>query len=395
MADLRILFVHAHPDDESIETGATMAKYVAEGAHVCLVTCTRGEEGDIVPEELRHLDGDALGEYRVGELARACAALGVTDHRFLGGPGRFRDSGMEWDPAGHARPKPTVRDDTFWKADLTEAADLLVEIIREVRPQVLVTYDEFGNYGHPDHVQAHRVAMYAALLAAVPSYRLDLGEPWDIAKIYWTALSLSRLREEAALMAERGIENPFEGFDLDNPPKFMVDDDAIACEVVAIVREVRPQVIVTYDANGFYGHPDHIQAHRVAWRAFERAADPSFGAGAPWRPSRFYATAVPLSVLEEGAGRGPFQRVESVSDFGFGVPDGQVTTRVDARDHLPAKEAAMRAHRTQLTVDPPYFALSNDIGQPLSGVEYYTLLAGEPGPLGEDGRESGFGEPVA
>jgi N-acetyl-1-D-myo-inositol-2-amino-2-deoxy-alpha-D-glucopyranoside deacetylase len=232
--DQRLLLVHAHPDDESINNGATMARYAADGRGVTLVTCTLGEEGEVLVPDLAHLAAerdDGLGRHRVTELTLAMKALGVTDHRFLGGAGRFRDSGMEWDPSGHARAKPTVRDDTFWKADLTEAADLLVEIVREVRPQVLVTYDEFGNYGHPDHIQAHRVAMYAAQLAAVPSYRRDLGEPWEIAKIYWTALSLSRLRKEAAMMAERGIENPFENFDLDNPPKFMVDDDAIACEV--------------------------------------------------------------------------------------------------------------------------------------------------------------------
>src|SRR3712207_6177208 len=118
---------------------------------------------------------DGLGQHRITELTLAMKALGATDHRFLGGPGRYRDSGMEWDPTGHARPLPTVRDDTFWRADLTEASTLLVEVIREVRPQVLVTYDEFGNYGHPDHIQAHRVATYGAALAAVPSYRPDLG----------------------------------------------------------------------------------------------------------------------------------------------------------------------------------------------------------------------------
>src|SRR3712207_7862103 len=96
---------------------------------------------------------DGLGNHRIGELAAAMKELGVTDHRFLGGPGHYRDSGMEWDESGHARPMSTVRDDTFWRADLTEAATLLVEVIREVRPQVLVTHDEFGNYGHPDHIQ--------------------------------------------------------------------------------------------------------------------------------------------------------------------------------------------------------------------------------------------------
>ncbi len=230
----RLLLVHAHPDDESINNGVTMAKYVAQGRGVTLVTCTLGEEGEVLVPELAHLAADqedGLGTHRIGELAEAMRALGVTDHRFLGGPGHYRDSGMEWDETRHAKPKETVRDDTFWKADLTAASDLLVEVIREVRPQVLVTYDQFGNYGHPDHIQAHRVAMYGAALAAVPSYRRDLGEPWDIAKIYWVAMAASKFREGLRLMAEAGLENPFEGFDPDNLPAFMVEDDAIACEV--------------------------------------------------------------------------------------------------------------------------------------------------------------------
>ncbi len=232
--DQRLLLVHAHPDDETINNGATMAKYVAEGRSVTLVTCTLGEEGEVLVPELAHLAADqedGLGAHRVGELTNAMKLLGVTDHRFLGGAGHYRDSGMAWDDTGHAKPMDTVREDTFWRADLTEASTRLVEIIREVRPQVIVTYDEFGNYGHPDHVQAHRVATYGAALAAVESYRPDLGEAWDVAKIYWAAMSLTRLRRERDLMRERGIENPFDGFDLDNPPRFMVDDDMIACEV--------------------------------------------------------------------------------------------------------------------------------------------------------------------
>jgi N-acetyl-1-D-myo-inositol-2-amino-2-deoxy-alpha-D-glucopyranoside deacetylase len=229
----RLLLVHAHPDDESINNGATMAKYAAEGRGVTLVTCTLGEEGEVLAPDLVHLAADAddtLGRYRIEELAAAMKALGVTDHRFLGGPGRYRDSGMEWDETGHARPKATVRDDTFWKADLTEAADHLVAVIREVRPQVMVTYDEFGNYGHPDHIQAHRVAMYAAQLAAVPSYRLDLREPWEIAKIYWNTMSSSRMKRGAERLAEMGVANPFEDMDPDNHRLFS-PDDAIACAV--------------------------------------------------------------------------------------------------------------------------------------------------------------------
>ncbi|MBK5218111.1 MAG: N-acetyl-1-D-myo-inositol-2-amino-2-deoxy-alpha-D-glucopyranoside deacetylase, partial [Propionibacteriales bacterium] len=179
--DRRLLLVHAHPDDETINNAATMAKYVDEGAQVTLVTCTLGEEGEILVPGFAHLAADrddGLGPHRRTELAAAMDALGVTDHRFLGGPGHFRDSGMKWDEQGnataaddppHAGGAPT-RPDTFWHADLAEAANFLVEIIRETKPQVLVTYDEFGGYGHPDHVQAHRVATYAAALAAVPSY---------------------------------------------------------------------------------------------------------------------------------------------------------------------------------------------------------------------------------
>jgi N-acetyl-1-D-myo-inositol-2-amino-2-deoxy-alpha-D-glucopyranoside deacetylase len=278
----RLLLVHAHPDDESIGTGATMAKYAAEGAQVTLVTCTLGELGEIIPPDLAHLAWDkdnTLGEHRIGELAAACEALGVKDHRFLGGPGHWHDSGMMGTPSNDW-------DGAFWRADVDEAAGLLSRIIDEVRPQVMVTYD----------------------------------------------------------------------------------------------------------SNGFYGHPDHIQAHRVAWRAFEMSDG---------LVDKFYATAIPKSVLAEGmklmrearasedepaepAGSGgsagsEFETVESVDDLPFGVPDDQVTTLIDARDHLDAKIAAMRAHASQIAVDSPFFALSDGVGQRAFGREYYTLLAGPRG----------------
>src|SRR3954449_11829664 len=154
-------------------------------------------------------------------------ALGVTDHRWLGGFKTYRDSGMKWHPDGHAVAADEIHANAFWHADLTEAADHLVAIIREVQPQVLITYDPFGGYGHPDHIQAHRVAMYAAQLAAVPSYRLDLGEPHDIAKIYWVGLSLSSVREQSEQLREAGLENPFSEMDIDNPPRFFMPDEAI------------------------------------------------------------------------------------------------------------------------------------------------------------------------
>jgi N-acetyl-1-D-myo-inositol-2-amino-2-deoxy-alpha-D-glucopyranoside deacetylase len=283
----RLLLVHAHPDDESIGTGATMAKYAAEGAGVTLVTCTLGELGEIIPPELADLAWDKenkLGQYRIGELDAACAALGVKDHRFLGGAGHWHDSGMMGTPSNDW-------DGSFWRADVDEAAGALL----------------------------------------------------------------------------------------------------------AIIGEVRPQVLVTYDANGFYGHPDHIQAHRVAWRAFELADG---------LVSKFYATAVPKSVLSEGIkafrqqrnqqgdesaeeasgtkaeqpdrGSG-FLAVDSVDDLPFGVPDDQVTTRIDGTAYLDAKVAALRAHASQIAVDSPFFALSDRVGQRAFGVEYYTLLAGPRG----------------
>ncbi|MFF1478857.1 N-acetyl-1-D-myo-inositol-2-amino-2-deoxy-alpha-D-glucopyranoside deacetylase [Streptomyces sp. NPDC058301] len=279
MTDLparRLLLVHAHPDDESINNGATMARYAAEGALVTLVTCTLGEEGEVIPPDLAHLTADRedrLGAHRTVELAAAMKELGVTDHRFLGGPGRFRDSGMMGLEQNH-------RPGAFWNTDVDDAAPHLVEVIREVRPQVLVTYDPNGGYGHPDHIQAHRVAMRAAELAAEPGYRPDLGEPHTIAKIYWN-------------------------------------------------RVPRP----------------------VAEAGFAR-------------------------LRASGAS---FRGIADVTDIPGVVEDEQITAEIDGAAHAAAKAAAMRAHLTQIAVDGPFFALSNDLGQPLFSVEYYELARGQSG----------------
>ena len=238
-ADQRLLLVHAHPDDESIGQGATMARYVAEGRGVTLVTCTAGEMGEILVPELEHLAADredGLGEHRRTELEAAMKELGVTDFRYLGGFGTYRDSGMKWHEDGHAVAADPVdggvHENIFANADLTEAADHLVEVIREVRPQVMVTYDQFGNYGHPDHIQAHRVAMYASQLAAVPSYRRELGEPWDIAKIYWGAMSESRMRAGLKALRDAGDTTTFEGMDPDGElGPFVTRDEDLAAAV--------------------------------------------------------------------------------------------------------------------------------------------------------------------
>jgi N-acetyl-1-D-myo-inositol-2-amino-2-deoxy-alpha-D-glucopyranoside deacetylase len=290
----RLLLVHAHPDDETIGTGATMAKYVAEGRGVTLVTCTGGEMGEILVPELEHLAADRddrLAEHRREELAEAMGILGVTDHRYLGGFGRYRDSGMVWHEDGHATIGPDVPANAFWLADLAEAATHLVAVIREVRPQVLVTYDQFGHYGHPDHIQAHRVATYAADLAAVPSYRHDLGEPWDIAKIYWTAMSETRMRESLRSLRAAGDHTSFEGMDPDGP--------------------------------------------------------------------------LPMTT-----------------------PDADISTAVEANDRVEQKLDALRAHRTQVTVDGPFFALSNNVGNRAWGTEFFRIAKGRPGPAGPEGFET-------
>jgi N-acetyl-1-D-myo-inositol-2-amino-2-deoxy-alpha-D-glucopyranoside deacetylase len=191
--------------------------------------------GEVLVPDLVHLSYDekgGLGEHRRGELAEAMKVLGVTDHRFLGGFGRFHDSGMAWHEDGHAIAAESIPDNAFWTTDIIEPADELVKVIREVRPQVLVTYDQFGGYGHPDHIQAHRVAMYAAQLAAVASYRLDLGEPHDIAKIYWTAMSESRMRDNLRALRESGDTETFKGMEPDgNLPPFVTPDDQISARV--------------------------------------------------------------------------------------------------------------------------------------------------------------------
>lgn len=185
MTDRRLMLVHAHPDDESSQSPATMSKYVDEGAHVTLVTCTLGELGEILTPESAHYSPAELGEHRSTEIAEALRIVGVTDHEWLGGRGRYHDSGMTTNEDGHVIPVPEPPNGAFWEADLLEASDYLVALIRDRRPQVIATYDPIGNYGHPDHIQAHRVTMYATQLAAVPFHRPDLGPAWQVSRVLW------------------------------------------------------------------------------------------------------------------------------------------------------------------------------------------------------------------
>ena len=210
----RLLLVHAHPDDESLWTGGTIARYAANGAHVTVVTCTLGEEGEIIPAGLRELAADAadqLGGYRVAELRSACAALGVTDHRFLGGIGRWRDSGMVGVPSNdHPR--------AFIKGSVEEQAAMLADVLRQVKPHVVVTYDAFGGYGHPDHIRAHEITMAAT--AAVP----------DVDRVFYAVTSRDATDQGAAALATL----PDLPFRLPEPDELPVTDDAIITTTVDI-----------------------------------------------------------------------------------------------------------------------------------------------------------------
>ncbi|MFI5956469.1 N-acetyl-1-D-myo-inositol-2-amino-2-deoxy-alpha-D-glucopyranoside deacetylase [Cryptosporangium sp. NPDC051539] len=272
MTARRLLLVHAHPDDETITCGATMARYAAEGAHVTLVTCTLGEEGEILVPSLAGLAADRadqLGGYRIGELGRALEALGVTDQRFLGGTGRYRDSGMIGTPQNdHPR--------AFWRASVDEAASELAEVVREVRPQVVITYDPDGLYGHPDHIQAHRVTMRALELAA---------DEWRVEKVYWPS-------EPRSLLA-RGIEQ--------------------------------------------------------------------------------FATSK----------ENPFAGVRDVDALPFVTPDEKLGARIDASAFAPAKQAAMRAHATQVDPGTWLHVLAENLGVEPVGVEYFIRAVGEAGTGGE------------
>ena len=176
-----LLFVHAHPDDETSSTGATMAAYAREGAKVHLLTLTRGEMGEVIPEDLKYLqvgdpectdNGEALGEHRTGELVAASRVLGVTSRFYLGqapatAPGArkiYRDSGMVWGEDGKPAPNPKASSDSLTAEPIEPQAQAIANAIRSIKPDALITYDADGGYGHPDHVRTHRAVMQALSL---------------------------------------------------------------------------------------------------------------------------------------------------------------------------------------------------------------------------------------
>ena len=198
---LRLLHVHAHPDDESSKGAATTARYVAEGVEVVVATCTGGERGSILNPAMDRPDVLAnIASIRREEMDRAREILGV-EQVWLG----WVDSGL---PEGD--PLPPLPDGCFAALDVDDAATPLVRLIRRFRPHVLTTYDENGGYPHPDHIMCHQISMAAVATAADPQARPELGEPWQVQKVYYQ-LSFNRQRIVALdqAMAERGLESPY------------------------------------------------------------------------------------------------------------------------------------------------------------------------------------------
>jgi mycothiol S-conjugate amidase len=200
-SQVRLMAVHAHPDDESSKGAATMARYVREGAQVLVATMTGGERGDILNPAMDRPEIKAdLAGVRQTEMARAREILGV-QQRFLG----FVDSGL---PEGD--PKPPLPPGCFALMDVAEAAEPLVRAIREFRPQVILTYDENGGYPHPDHIMTHQVTVAAFEAAADPDAYPDAGEPWQPLKLYYFvsfhAAKFIALHEE---LIRRGLESPY------------------------------------------------------------------------------------------------------------------------------------------------------------------------------------------
>ncbi|AQA04061.1 N-acetyl-1-D-myo-inositol-2-amino-2-deoxy-alpha-D-glucopyranoside deacetylase [Mycobacterium sp. MS1601] len=279
----RMLFVHAHPDDESLNNGATIAHYTAKGAQVTVVTCTLGEEGEVIGDQWAQLaatHADQLGGYRIGELTEALNHLGVEAPVFLGGAGRWRDSGM-------AGTDTDVTRHRFVDADEHEAVGALVAILRTLRPHVVVTYDPNGGYGHPDHIRAHEVTTAAVAASGGDEYP---GEPWVVPKFYWTVMARSAFTAAASALEPADLL-----------PHWTLDTDEVE----------------------------------------------------------------------------------------FGFTDDKITAVVAASDSQPAKAAALAAHATQVVVGPTgrVCALSNDLALPILGDEHYVLVAGTPGELDDRGWE--------
>jgi N-acetyl-1-D-myo-inositol-2-amino-2-deoxy-alpha-D-glucopyranoside deacetylase len=268
-----LMAVMPHPDDESFLVGGTLARYAAAGVRTVLVICTGGEVGEISDPALATVD--TLAEVRAGELAASAEALGIARVIALG----YRDSGMAGTPAN---------DDprAFWRADPDEAVGRLVAIVRAERPQVILCPNERGDYGHPDHLQANRVATAAFAAAADPAHYPEAGPPWAPARLYYAAFARSAMERFTAALREAGVEDPFGDFEPVDP-------------------EGRPVELTT--------------------------------------------------------------------------PDELVTAEVEVGEYVERKRASFLAHRTQFGVDDVLFRLAPEVFARVFTPEHFRLAAGRPG----------------
>ena len=279
-----LLAVHAHPDDEVITTGGVLAAAAAAGHRTMVLTCTDGSRGEVVGEGMDPADIlPRLAEVRRGELADALGHLGVAEHAWLG----YADSGMT---GTEGNDDPT----SFWRADIDEAVARLVEVIRAFQPSVLATYDAFGGYGHPDHIQAHRVSLLAAEAAAMPVMYPDRGPAWRVAKVYLATLPRSVIAGANQMFIDMG------------------------------------------------------------------------------RPSPFGDTTDPAEIP-------------------MGSPDELVTTTIDVRPHIAAKQAALKAHRSQISPDAFFLNVPDEAVEGFYGTEYFVRHRSDvPTPQLEDDLFAGL-----
>jgi mycothiol conjugate amidase Mca len=271
---LTLMAVHAHPDDETIQSGGVLTRYGAEGVETVLVTCTDGAVGEISDPALASPEN--LAAVRVEELAEACRIMGIKQRFNLG----YRDSGM-------MGTDDNKRPNAFWQADMEEATGRLVAIIRTTRPDVIVTSNENGDYGHPDHINANRVAVAAFHAAADPARYSDQGlAPWQTRKLYYSAFPRSGFARLQQMLIEAGIELP----------------------------------------------PEES----------------------------------PNTEAETAAGESP--------DEVFGTPDDLITTEIDISAFIDTKRAALAAHRTQMGPESMFMRMPDTIWREAWGAEHFCLI---------------------
>jgi LmbE family N-acetylglucosaminyl deacetylase len=311
-----LMLVHAHPDDESVATGGTIARYVAEDRRVDLVTCTGGEEGEIHDAELDPEDAlPRLKQIRMAELACSLGALGrgAVQLHLLG----YRDSGMMGTPSNE-------HPDSFWQTDLDEAIGRLVAIMRAARPAVVVSYDSNGNYGHPDHINAHRIAIGAWEAAAEPSRYPDAGPPHAVAKFHEIAFNRDAWFELMGEMRRREIPLPWD-FDAELGSSGSEDRDA-------------------EDLN-----PTNVEAARQIEERLEDGDEPPDA---------------------------------------FGTPEADITTRIHVADYADAKRRSMDCHRTQRQDLGWLLDLPSDLFDRAMETEFFVLRRWRDREIAPDYREA-------